>query len=228
MAATIVQSKVAFGEHEAQAGGTAPSVTFDSATTSGNTLVVSMGWTSANHATDWTADANLSSFTAHGQVGATVRRTLYSKVSDGSETVFSGSLNNVANKLKGWVLYAYEISGLTASPFDKLGSYSSGTTAETSSQSGSSGTTTQNDEFLMAFLTARGSTFSSPTNSFTIHSQQAAGTTENASQAVLTRTVAATGDYSTAATIDSSQNSGHIITFKIASVSPSSSLSPSA
>jgi len=127
-----------------------------------------------------------------------------------------------SNQTAWWVA---EISGLDTSPFDVAASTGS-SSGVTSRSTGTTATTAQADEWLLASsggLAAANPppTMDSWTNSFTIQGTAASSVTsgDNTRIGVALRDVTATGDYETTVTYSSSLSSTAIIaTYKVAAV----------
>jgi hypothetical protein len=124
--------------------------------------------------------------------------------------------------------YVAEISGLTASPLDQVISTGAGT-ASTTRSTGTTPTTTQADELLLASWGSSSAvnpapSWSGETNSFVEEitdrrTTRTSGT--NVGLAVASRIVAATGAYeSTATASQSTTSTGILVTYKIAAVAP--------
>lgn len=200
------------------------SVTWGSSTTTGNILiaVVSVTENHGNAAGTVTAPSGWS--TAVGPVAAAsgdnVLYIFYKEnaASQSSTGNFTSSLSAGRADMQAIVA---EYSGVaTSSSLDKTAS-NSGLSA-TALDTGTTATTTQADELLIGgYGDSQGtSTFSSPTNSFSIYNQNNQGITD---ACLVDRIVSATGAYTTAITLSSAAPAwgGAIATFKQAAAAGS-------
>lgn len=213
----LVQSKSATGTS------TAPSATLDSTPTSGNLIVVLVGWNSTSISTAFTAGANISAdltSALNGESG-TMRQRIYYGIAGASwPTVWAGTLSTS----KQWVVHVLEFAGVSeTSTLDKTAE-STGTSATASS--GTTAETTDARQLWLGFLVSRGVTAqSAPTNDFT--QLLTATTGSDCVTGVYTKEVASTGTAEVGATVANSQWHGGIVTFKkAASLVPVNSSPP--
>lgn len=218
MAIAQVQRKSAASTSDS----TSHSITFDSAPTQGNLLVVvysSDGGGAAGPNGGWTPVTG-----TDGVLSADFTAVIcWYKIAGASE---SSTISFTFASASNLAVTAYEYSGIAASsPVDKVAGNSPGSSTGTCA-TGTTATTTQADELLIAGVgqtTAGGGTLrtiASWNNSFTAELHIAStGSPVNTSISVASRIVSATGTYSSTATF-SGGNSNHpsagIVTFKAA------------
>ncbi len=202
-AAAIVQSGNANNN-----GGSSPiSLSFGSAATAGNLLILICGY---NGTSSFTPTSGFSTAIANS---GTVSQGIYYKVAAGGESSLTCTYTGAAGGTGS--IQIYEVSGLrTLNPLDGTG------TASGSSGTGSSGsvTTTYANTFLIASLTsATSGGISGWTSSFTAgQSGQTGGKpSTRTSYASAYRSVTATGSYSTTASTPNDAWRGHIAAFKL-------------
>ena len=138
--ASVVQSKAATS---------ATSVTFDSSTTSGNKIVVTAWSYNTSLATNAISDNKGNTYTQRAVInsGVTTKAAIYES-QDSPTMGASHQVSIAAGTDQG--LCAYEVNGLTTTPFDKQNTGGPLTTAAPAT--GSTGTLTQADELVFALV----------------------------------------------------------------------------
>lgn len=201
MAATIVQQN-------SGTAGSSMTATLPAATTPGNTLLIAVGTTGGGVTPPGGFVTDVSANTP----GPGGRAALTRKTTAAGETSWAFTVGAYGG---GW--WAAEIAGLDPSPLDQTAS-STGTSASPST--GTTPTTTQADEVAVAVIAASWNalpSFASWTNSFAEVVDLARDDAWDTGFGVATRTLTATGTYSTGATLPGSYYwSAGIATYKIA------------
>ena len=188
-----------------------------SSATANNLLIAVCG----GRANSGTVSSSVAGFTSAASVdNGTVHNETYYKIAAGGETSVACAFTSSSN-MRG-VMTVFEYSGTaTATPLDKTATNTgSGTTLTT----GTTATTAQADELLIAGFTITGApTFSSWTNSF---SEQSDHSISSVAMGTADRIVSATSTYSSGATSSASGTwAGNITTFKAAAAAPSGTFS---
>lgn len=214
MGATQVQKK----GYASSGDATTHNIVFDSGPTQGNLLIVSFsgdGYYSSGLET-WTQVVSRENWSG---------TYIYYKIAGAGESATIAITIAGSTSLVG---VAYEYSGMDGTPFDKAANDGG---ADTSAESGTTATTAQAAELLIACVgtTAPGSSAPSVTawsNSFgEEYNAIATGSGSNVRHASASRIVAATGAYSTTGTLSgSSVWEAGIATFKIAAAAATKSL----